>query len=339
LEKPLKFGRIQLAAFAWLRNEECVETQDAEQRPNSATPTDWALRDKIPVDRHKEIKKVGITSKPGKSEVSHIVPPLAEWLGKRRIEVLIDRETASNLAALDSGLTRSEIASMADLVVVLGGDGTLLSTARSMDCYRIPILAVNLGGLGFLTVTTLDELYSTLELVLAGKCRMECRRRVEAELLRDGKIAAKSLALNDVVLNKGAIARLLDFDVWVDGEFVAKYKADGLIISTPTGSTAYSLAANGPVIVPAVPAFIITPICAHTLTNRPLVVPDSAVIDVATKTIHESAYLTVDGQEALQLISNDRTRVKRSDTFIELVQPPGKTYYDVLRQKLKWGER
>lgn len=291
------------------------------------------------MQRPSEIKKVGITSKPGKPEIKQIVPPLADWLRKRRIEIFIDKETASNLATKEPGLARSEIASIADLVVVFGGDGTLLATARSMDCHLIPILAVNLGGLGFLTVTTLDELYSTLEMVLAGQCRMERRGRMEAELIRGGKTVAKSLALNDVVLNKGAIARLLDFDVCVDGQFVSKYKADGLIISTPTGSTAYSLAANGPVVVPAVPAFIITPICAHTLTNRPLVIPDSATVEVATRTIHESAYLTVDGQEALELVSNDRTLLRRSDTFIELVQPPGKTYYEVLRQKLKWGER
>jgi NAD+ kinase len=286
-----------------------------------------------------EIKAVGITSKPRKPEVGEIVPRLMEWLAERGIEVLIDQETGSNLRCEKPGLTRNDIGSAADLIVVLGGDGTLLATVRSLDRRSVPILAVNLGGLGFLTVITLDELYSTLESVFAGRFRTERRSRIEAEVFREKKALSNFLALNDVVFNKGAIARLLNFDVWVDGKFITTYTSDGLIVSTPTGSTAYSLAAGGPVIVPTVSAFIVTPICAHTLTNRPIVLPDSASIEVAMKSHQESVYLTIDGQEALELRSDDRICLKKSASSVELIQPPYKNYFEILRQKLKWGER
>ncbi|MGH9344788.1 MAG: NAD(+)/NADH kinase, partial [Terriglobia bacterium] len=236
-------------------------------------------------------------------------------------------------------LSRNEVVASADLVVVLGGDGTLLATARAVGEKPVPILAVNLGALGFLTVITLEELYPTLELVLAGNFRTERRVRIESEVRRNGDTTASFAALNDVVLNKGAIARVLDFDVWADGRFISTYKSDGLIVSTPTGSTAYSLAAGGPVVVPAVNAFIVTPICAHTLTNRAIVLPDTMALEVAMKSHQESVYLTVDGQVAIALRSDDRVCVRRSSTFVTLIQPPEKTYFEVLRQKLKWGER
>ena len=203
----------------------------------------------------------------------------------------------------------------------------------------VPILAVNLGGLGFLTVITREELYPTLEKVLTGKYRSERRVQIEGEIVRADETLASFLALNDVVLNKGAIARILDFDVLVDGEFVSAYKADGLIVSTPTGSTAYSLAAGGPVTVPTVGAFIITPICAHTLTNRPLVLPDSVKVEVVVRTQREIAYLTVDGQMGIAARSDDIVRVKKACSYVELIQPDEKNYFKILRQKLKWGER
>ncbi len=251
----------------------------------------------------------------------------------------MDRETGDNVGGSHPCLSREEIASVADLIVVLGGDGTLLATARAIQRRSVPILAVNLGGLGFLTDVTLEELYPTLESVLAGKFTTDHRVRIEAVVLRHEEVISSFLALNDAVMNKGAIARVLDFDMWVDGRFMSTYKSDGLIIATPTGSTAYSLAAGGPVIVPSVNAFIVTPICAHTLTNRPIVLEDTVTINVAMKDHQESVYLTIDGQMAVALRSDDHVQVRKSPCLIELVQPAGRTYFEVLRKKLKWGER
>ncbi|MDE3178115.1 MAG: NAD(+)/NADH kinase [Acidobacteriota bacterium] len=286
-----------------------------------------------------QIRKVGITSKPHKPEIKEIVPGLARWLGERSIEVLMDKETRANLEAAGPCLSRGEVVASADLVIVLGGDGTLLATARAVGSKPVPILAVNLGGLGFLTVITLSELYPALEMVLAGEFSADRRVRIESEVRRNGEAASSFLALNDVVLNKGAIARVLDFDIWGDGKFISTYKSDGLIVSTPTGSTAYSLAAGGPVVAPSVSAFIVTPICAHTLTNRAIVLPDSVTLEITMKSHQESVYLTVDGQVAVALRSNDQVRVKKSDAFFDLIQPAHKSYFEVLRQKLKWGER
>jgi len=285
------------------------------------------------------IKKVGITSKPKKAEVREVVPPLIHWFRDRQVEVFVDKETAATLDGREKSLTRNEMPGQVDLIVVLGGDGTLLATARALNRKPVPLLAVNLGGLGFLTVITREELFATLELVLAGNLRSERRVQIEADIVRADEVIASYLALNDAVLNKGAIARVLDFDVWIDNKFISTYKSDGLIVSTPTGSTAYSLAAGGPVIIPSVAAFIVTPICAHTLTNRPIVLPDSAIIEVAVKSQRESVYLTVDGQVGIALRSDDTVRIKRAASHVELIQSPHKTYFEVLRQKLKWGER
>ena len=285
-----------------------------------------------------QIKRVGITSKPNKSEVRDLALPLISWLRERGIEVVIDEETAANLGSDHSCISRTDMAQI-DLAIVLGGDGTFLATARALHGRAVPMLAVNLGGLGFLTVVTRDELFPALEAVLAGQVRTELRVQIEAEVLRGNQQAGSFVALNDVVLNKGALARVLDFDVRVDGQFVSTYKADGLIVSTPTGSTAYSLAAGGPVIAPTVRAFIITPICAHTLTNRPIVIRDTATIEVEVKVVEESVYFTVDGQVGMEVRSEDRVRMKKSSSAVEIVQPLTKSYFEILRQKLKWGER
>lgn len=285
------------------------------------------------------IKRIGIISKPKKSEVREVVLPLLKWLRERQIEVYIDKETGTTLESPEKCLTRNEMPAQVDLLVVLGGDGTLLATARALSRKPVPILAVNLGGLGFLTVITREELYPTLERVLAGNFQTDRRVQIEAEIVRADEVIASLLALNDVVLNKGAIARILDFDVLVDGKFISTYKSDGLIVSTPTGSTAYSLAAGGPVTAPSVEAFIITPICAHTLTNRPLVLPDTATIEVVVKSQREAVYVTVDGQVGVAARSDDIVRLKKASSHVELVQPPHKNYFEILRQKLKWGER
>lgn len=286
-----------------------------------------------------QIKRIGITSKPNKSEVRDIVLPLMAWLRERGIEAMIDHETAANLGSNEAGIDRAAMASRIDLAIVLGGDGTFLATARALEGSPVPILAVNLGGLGFLTVVTREELVPALEAVLEGQVRTELRVQIQAEVLRLDKQAGSFVALNDVVLNKSALARVIDFDVWVDGLFISTYKADGLIVSTPTGSTAYSLAAGGPVVAPTVRAFIITPICAHTLTNRPIVIRDTATIEVAVKGVEESVYLTVDGQVGIEVHGEDRVRMSKSASGVEIVQPLTKNYFEILRQKLKWGER
>jgi NAD+ kinase len=285
------------------------------------------------------IKRVGIVSKPKKTEIREVVPPLIAWLRERAIEVFIDKETASIVESPARPASRNEMAGMVDLLVVLGGDGTLLATARALNRKPVPILAVNLGGLGFLTVITRDEVYPALESVLAGQSQIERRVQIEGELVRADEVISSFLALNDVVLNKGAIARILDFDVLVDGRLISTYKADGLIVSTPTGSTAYSLAAGGPIVAPTVSAFIVTPICAHTLTHRPLVLPDTAQIEISVKSQREAAYLTVDGQVGLATHSDDSVRLRKASSYVEIVQPPAKDYFEILRQKLKWGER
>jgi NAD+ kinase len=285
------------------------------------------------------IKRVGIISKPKKTEIREIVPPLCAWLRERDVEVFIDKETGSIVESPGRSLSRNEMPGQVDLLVVLGGDGTLLATARALSRKPVPILPVNLGGLGFLTVITREELYPTLELVLAGKVQIERRVQIEGELVRNDEVISSFLALNDVVLNKGAIARILDFDVLVDGHFISTYKSDGLIVSTPTGSTAYSLAAGGPIVAPSVGAFIVTPICAHTLTHRPLVLPDTAQIEVVVKSPREAAYLTVDGQVGIAAHSEDIVRLRKAASCVEIVQPPAKNYFEILRQKLKWGER
>ncbi|HEX5413486.1 MAG TPA: NAD(+)/NADH kinase [Terriglobia bacterium] len=285
------------------------------------------------------IKKIGIVSKPRKAEIREIVPELVEWLRERDIEVSIDKETGAILESSEKCLTRNELPGKVDLLVVLGGDGTLLAAARALYRREVPIFAVNLGDLGFLTVITRDELYPALEGVLSGNYRSERRVQIEGELVRADEVLSSFRALNDVVLNKGAIARIQDFEVYADGEFISNYKSDGLIVATPTGSTAYSLAAGGPVVSPSVEAFMITPICAHTLTNRPLVLRDSANIEIVVKSQREAAYLTVDGQVGIATHSEDIIRVRKSDSCIELIQPPQRNYFEILRQKLKWGER
>ena len=292
-----------------------------------------------------DLRSIGIISKPRKEELQQIVPELLDWLAKRDIQALMDHETASSLGpALRSSLrvpviSRSELPSKCDLLLVLGGDGTLLAAARNVRSCDVPILAVNLGSLGFLTAVTIEELYSSLELVLNGKHQVDCRKMLQIDVMRLGTIEATYHALNDAVLNKAAIARILDFEAFVDGQFVCFFKADGLIVSTPTGSTAYSLAAGGPIVYPSVESFVITPICPHTLTNRPLVIPDSSKIEVVLKSEAESVFLTVDGQVGLAFHSEDRIVCTLSPHRINMVRPPQKQFFEVLRSKLKWGER
>jgi NAD+ kinase len=285
------------------------------------------------------IRTAGVISKPNRELLSSVVPPLIKWLRERKIDVLVDQETQECVDCGSPAVARDAIAAQVDLLIVLGGDGTLLSAARALGSHKVPILAVNLGGLGFLTSVTLDELYPLLEHVVAGKHRISERMMLDAVIQRGGEPAERQCALNDAVVNKAALARMLDFDVHVDGNHVGRYRADGLVVATPTGSTAYSLAAGGPIIDPDLDAFVITPICPHMLTNRPLVVPDTARIDLDFTAAEEPVYITLDGQIGFQLKPQDRVTITKSKSRVALVRPPSKTYFEVLRSKLKWGER
>src|SRR5208282_4078090 len=268
------------------------------------------------------IRSAGIICKPIQDLVSSVVPPLIAWLHGRNIEVFVDKETQACIDPAGPALAREALGEKIDLLIVLGGDGTLLSAARALGSHKVPILAVNLGGLGFLTCVTLDELYPLLEQVIAGKHTTSDRMMLDAEIFRSGHPTVRQCALNDAVANKAALARMLDFDVYVDRNHVGRYRADGIIIATPTGSTAYSLAAGGPIIHPDLDAFVITPICPHMLTNRPLVVPDTAHVELDFSASGEPVYLTLDGQIGFQLQPQDRVVITKAKTKVQVVSPP-----------------
>ncbi|PYU32333.1 MAG: NAD(+) kinase [Acidobacteria bacterium] len=285
------------------------------------------------------IRTVGIISKPRPEEVERVVPQLLERLAAFNLEVFYDSQTAACLPPDGRERPREQLPALVDLLIVLGGDGTLLAAARLLGEHTVPILPVNLGGLGFLTSVTLDELYPILQQVIEGKHRISERVLLQAEVIRDGNVVARQRALNDAVLNKGPLARMVDLNLQIDGSYVCSYKADGLIISTPTGSTAYSMAAGGPIIYPTVEAFLITPICSHTLTNRPLVVPNTNRIELDFESREEAVFLTLDGQVGVDLKRGDLVVISKVPNKLRLVRPARKTYFEILRSKLKWEER
>jgi NAD+ kinase len=284
------------------------------------------------------IRTVGVVSKPNSDEASDLVPALLKWLDARGIAVRLDENTAF-YAKRAEGLPREEVPPGCDLIIVLGGDGTLLSAARAIGKLEIPLFPVNLGGLGFLTAITVDDIYEELQRAFTGEHRIAKRKLLSTELVRDGKTIAAFDALNDAVLTKSALARMIDLETHVDEHFVCTYKADGLIIATPTGSTAYSLSAGGPIIFPSVPAICLTPICPHMLTNRPVLVPETSVIRILSHGPDESVYLTIDGQVGNPVREGDTIVCRSSSYSLRLVRPPHMMFFDVLRQKLKWGER
>ncbi len=280
---------------------------------------------------------VGIISKPKIAQAADIVCGLLQWLDERGIRSRCDQQTAE-YANRSESFSREELPDGTDLVIVLGGDGTLLSAARVVAGRDIPLFAVNLGHLGFLTSIPSEDLFPELERALRGEHRIGRRRMLECELIREDRAIASYSALNDVVITKSELARMIDLDTHVDDHFVAAYKADGLIIATPTGSTAYSLSAGGPVIFPSVAAFCLTPICPHMLTNRPVIVPDTSTIQILSHS-EDGTYLTIDGQVGEPLAKNDRIICRSSPKTIQLIRPPKLLFFDVLREKLKWGER
>ena len=286
-----------------------------------------------------KISTAGIISKPHSEKAAMVAPALVKWLAERGVGVRCDVETAAFLgtgAGTKNGLPRESVPEGVQLLIVLGGDGTLLSAARALKGRDIPLFAVNLGNLGFLTANTVDELYPQLERVLAGQYDVSRRRMLHTEVWRGGHCACNYEALNDITLAKADIARIINLEVHVDDRFMCLYKADGLIVSTPTGSTAYSLSAGGPIMVPEVAALCITPICPHMLTNRPVIVPDEAVIRI-TMSGDNTTYLTVDGQVGEQLHKGDRVICRRSEQTVQLIRASGVGFFDVLREKLQWG--
>ena len=293
------------------------------------------------------IQRVGIVAKQGLLAASEHVARLGSWLRERRIEALYEHDTAK-LAGDDATrgaatMTRDALPREVDLVIVLGGDGTLLSmAARIAQSGRdVPILGVNFGSLGFLTEIRIDELTSSLEGVLAGTASIDTRAMLAADACRQGQQMDSRIVLNDVVFTKTALSRAIELSVSVSGGFVTRVKADGLIIASATGSTAYNLAAGGPIVHPMVDALVLTPIAPHTLTNRPVVIPGDAVVEVRTHatTGPDDVFVTYDGQSGYPLHDGDTVQVRKSEQVLRLVKAPARSYFEVLREKLKWGER
>jgi NAD+ kinase len=281
---------------------------------------------------------VAIISKPDRPELSEVLPALEKWLQQHNFAVVVDKESAAYFPA-SKVVARGELAACSpELALVLGGDGTLLSAARAVARVGTMILGVNLGTLGFLTELALGDLYPALDAVAKGEYVVESRSMLSCALVRGGNVVATHHALNDVVVSKSAIARLNYFELFVDAEFVSSYKADGLIIATPTGSTAYSLGAGGPILKPDVDAFVITPVSPHGLTHRPVVVRDSVEIEVRVNTGQEEAYLSLDGQVGMPLRDGDIARCVKAEHPARLLRFK-KTFFEVLATKLKWGER
>jgi NAD+ kinase len=286
------------------------------------------------------MRKAAIISKPQKPELCEILAQLLEWFKERGYECVLDPESAGYLERRQDAVERPEMPRHhPEICVTLGGDGTLLSAARAFAHTATPILGCNLGSLGFLTEVPLPELFTTLDAWQNGTAFIDSRHMMQAELLRQNQAPREWLALNDVVLAKGAIARMGEFMVEVDGQFVARFRADGVIVSTPTGSTAYTLAAGGPILIPSLDAMVLTAICPHLLTIRPIVVAGTSEITLTVDVVPHETYLTVDGQEAVELLLNDRIRCLRSERCVKLLRLRPNGIFNVLRSKLSWGER
>jgi NAD+ kinase len=282
--------------------------------------------------------KAAIISKPQKPEVAHLLPELTSWLATHKYETLLDTDSAAYLN--QEGIDRTLLPPHEpDLVIVLGGDGTLLSAARAFALTETPILSVNLGSLGFLTEIPLADLYATLENWINGVADIDLRTMMHAALVRDGQAIREWDALNDVVVAKGTIARMADYTIHIDDQLVATFRADGVICSTPTGSTAYNLAANGPIVMPSVDCMLVTPICPHLLTIRPMVMPGGSSITITVEGVPNQIFLTVDGQEAVELLLGDEVRCCRSAHAVRLLRLRPNGLFNVLRSKLKWGVR
>ncbi len=277
------------------------------------------------------INSVGIVVKPGHAEAKATAIELSSWLRAN------DLKQAGDILSADQIVAGGGISMQADLIVVLGGDGTMISTARLIGKADILVLGINYGSLGYLTDFRIEEMFPALESIVAGDYAIDRRVMLDAEHWSGDERLATGRILNDVVVNKSALARIIEIDVKLNELFVNTFRADGLIIATPTGSTAYNLSAGGPIVYPSMNAVVLTPICPFTLTNRPIVVPDSAVIELTLRHENEGVVLSLDGQTGYPMRAKDRVRISKSRTTFNLVQPANRNYFDVLRDKLKWG--
>jgi NAD+ kinase len=286
------------------------------------------------------MKKIGIIAKPLKEKAGKVLTELIAFLSKKGIEVFLDEETAALLDNYRGAkFKKAKVPELVQLIIVLGGDGTFLSVARLIGKQDVPILGINLGALGFLTEITLENMYDALEGILKNEFTLDTRLMLETHVHRAGERIAKHTVLNDAVINKGALARMITLRVLINSRYVTTYRADGLIIATPTGSTAYSLAAGGPIVYPDLGVIVLSPICPHSLTNRPIVIPDSSKIEVILESENEDVLLTLDGQVGFALKAKDVVEVKKAESVIKIIQPKNRNYFDILRTKLKWGER
>lgn len=284
------------------------------------------------------MKNIGIIAKK-RIDAFDLIRAAVQELVDRDCTVFVDRGLQLDDARCRH-IPAEDLAGRVELIIVFGGDGTLLSVARLDNISSVPVLAVNLGSLGFLTEITADEISVVLGKVLAGAYEMDRRMMLEAMLLRRGTDHGPTFhALNDIVVTKGALARMMDLDTYINGTYLNRFKADGLIISTPTGSTGYSLSAGGPIVYPTLNLFSITPICPHTLTNRPLIIADDSIISVELMSESEDVHITIDGQVGMPMDRHDRVVVRKSAKMLSLVKSPFRSYFEILKKKLKWGER
>ncbi len=288
------------------------------------------------------IRRVGVLIKPHQPEAVGTICRLLEWLSERGIKLVagprVERERieAETGCAVET-LEHAELAATVDMIVVLGGDGTMIATARMLGDHEVPVLGINYGTLGYLTELRVEEMIPALESILKGNYRLDQRVMLAAQVFRGEEKMLHERVLNDVVISKSALARIIEIETWINKQFVNCFRADGLIISTPTGSTAYNLSAGGPIVYPSMNAVVITPICPHTLSNRPLVVPDDVEIELILKTPQEDVALTLDGQVGLPLVVEDRVLIRKSRTSFNLIQADSRNYFEVLRGKLRWG--
>ena len=288
------------------------------------------------------IKRIGVVVKPHQPDALETLCRLTTWLNERQITLVglpeIERESIEHHTGCSiEVLADADISQQVDLMLVLGGDGTMIATARMVGDTAVPVMGVNYGGLGYLAEFPLEELFPALEGVLAGEYRVQKRLMLSVELWRREELITRNRVLNDVVVNKSALARIIEIEAYLNDQVVNLFRADGLIVATPTGSTAYNLSAGGPIIYPSMDALLITPICPFTLSNRPIVVPDDSMIEVRLITKNEEVALTLDGQVGFELQAADRVVIRKSTTPFNLVQPPNRNYFEVLRNKLKWG--
>ena len=288
------------------------------------------------------IERIGVVVKPHQPDALETLCRLTEWLNERHIKLVggleleherIEHETGCVVESVEP----AELSRSVDLILVLGGDGTMIATARMVGDAEVPVIGVNYGGLGYLAEFRIEELFSALTAILEGNYKLEARVMLSVELRRGEELVTRNRVLNDVVMNKSALARIIEIETHLNEQFVNSFRADGLIVSTPTGSTAYILSAGGPVIYPSMNAIVITPICPFTLSNRPIVVPDDSLIEVRLMTENEDVALTLDGQVGFPLRAGDRVVIRKSRTTFNLVQPANRNYFDLLRDKLRWG--